>query len=87
MNDRAKTKILARRARFLAAAIAGAGLNVAACSEAQACLSQTNLEDTRPEADASDAADSEPVPCLGVPYDGTVEDTTDATTDAETDGG
>ena len=53
MND-AKKKILARRAQFVAAALAGLG--------ADACHKETA---TKPDATVQEA----PVPCLSVPYD------------------
>jgi len=54
MSDEAKKRILARRAKFVAAAIAGMGVNAAACSEP--CLSPGVPPDT--------GADTAPQPCL-----------------------
>lgn len=64
MSDDAKRAILARRARFLAAAIAGVG--VAACGgETEGPSPQPCLE---PAIDAGDAGDDgAPEPCLGMP--------------------
>lgn len=57
MNDDSKKMILARRARFVAAALAGVGV---ACGKEQAqpqpCLSQVYV-----------APDAEPMPCLSPP--------------------
>jgi hypothetical protein len=58
VNDDAKRKILARRARFVAAAIAGAGISIS-CGKSQPCLSVTHI----PDPDAAPA----PQPCLSEP--------------------
>ena len=73
-KENAKKIILARRARFVAAAIAGV---TAACSggilgSPQPCLDVADDSGARPDAD--------PQPCLGVPYD------PDANRDTGTDG-
>ena len=59
-ND-AKTKILARRARFVAIAVASAGI---AATSAQACGG--NVE-TKSPGTSQDAGDAEPQACLGAP--------------------
>jgi hypothetical protein len=60
--------ILARRAKYVAMALAGAG--IAACSSSQVCLSVTQQQDAGADAaDAGEDADSIPQPCLSPPID------------------
>lgn len=70
-DDRSKDPraiILARRAKYVAMALAGAG--IAACSSTQVCLDIALPEDSGTDAaDAGDAADSIPQPCLSPPID------------------
>jgi hypothetical protein len=62
-NDELKKQILARRAKFVAAALAASGLGVAA-----ACGGEVKLAtDAGGEAGTDAAADSPPQPCLGAP--------------------
>jgi len=63
-----REKILARRAKFIAAAIAGAGAIGCSDDKAQVCL--------EPTIDASaDTKDAAPMPCLDPAIDTGVEDT------------
>lgn len=78
-KDDAKKIVLARRARFVAAAIAGVSV---ACSGGlsttpQPCLDVTDDSGARPDAD--------PQPCLGVPYDPDADRPRDANTDGDVD--
>lgn len=75
----ARDRILARRAKLIAAAITGA--TVAACGS-QVCLSLVD-PDAQPPADA--APDMQPQVCLGVPYDSGVDTGSDAPGDAPKD--
>ncbi len=72
-RDPANKLILSRRARFLAAAMAGVGMNLACSSKAEACLSQIAQEDAKSDGDTDAAGDGAPVPdaCLGVPWEDT----------------
>lgn len=79
-----KDRILARRAKFVAAAIVG----VAGCgSEAQVCLTplyDASTSDTRDGADTRDAADTNPMPCLAPqPEDSAVTDSGSDTKSAD----
>ena len=80
-TDDAKRLILARRAKFVAAAVAGIA---AACGGAETspepCLSQVLNRDAGPDGEVSSdaSADAEPRPCLDLPL-------TDASTDAGDD--
>jgi len=89
MNDDAKKRILARRARFVAAAIAGMGINVAACSEAQACLEPAIPPgDSAASDSALDGSDTKPQPCLDPIVDSGIDssiDAVDAFDDADTE--
>lgn len=89
-----RDKILQRRARFVATAIAASF--TAACSTAQACL-ELAVSDTGDDAfdDTAGDADTGPKPCLtdtGPPDTGVVDsgsgdsDAGDAATDAKEDG-
>ena len=74
-DDESKRIILARRAKFVAAALAG--LNAAMCggettSEPQPCLSV-----------ARDDGGSPPQPCLSAPIDAARPDAADAADDAD----
>ncbi len=60
-EDDAKRAILARRARFVTAALASAGLAAAALS---GCGGETDRDQKKQTSDAGDAA---PLPCLGTP--------------------
>ena len=65
-QDDARSKILARRAAFVAAALAG--LSNACESQAQMCLSYAIPEDATPPDDAdSTDADAKPNVCLSYP--------------------
>ncbi len=87
-----RDRILARRAKFIAAAfvgIAGCSSETSPQAEPQPCLSQqledTGIADTR---DAADAQDTTPMPCLTAPLDTGVEDSSsDATSDSTADTG
>ena len=92
----ARSKILARRARFVAAAFTSAGL-LGCGSQAEACLSAVAIDAgddaTAPEpclgAPLDTGVDTQPQPCLTAPLDtgvgdGALEDTGAA--DAATDG-
>ena len=79
-DDGAKRAILARRARFIAAAVTGAGLSLGACREAgpEVCLSAVPVDEKNkgtgtPPADAGavdsgadtgEGWDAPPMPCL-----------------------
>lgn len=80
-----RDRILARRAKFMAAAFVG----ITGCSDdaspppkAEPCLSvaiDSGVADAR---DAADASDTEPMVCLTSPVDSGFEDTADDATDA-----
>jgi len=86
----AKDRILARRAKFIAAAV----VSVAGCSssatpvteaDAQPCLSQA-IDSGRDTRDATDGGDTEPTVCLSAPLDSSTDDadtTVDDAADAE----
>ena len=81
MGDDPKRLILARRAKFVAAALAGASAVATACSSSsKVCLS---LAPGNPP-DAGDDVVASPQPCLGVraPEDGGPDAESDATDDA-----
>lgn len=59
-NDDAKRLILARRARFVAAALAGVAVACGGSAEPETCLSPVFT----PTDGGKDAADAEPQPCL-----------------------
>lgn len=62
-EDELKRRILGRRARFIAAALASAGIGAApACGTPQVCLFPVDIEDSGADADAD--ADATPQPCL-----------------------
>ena len=65
MSDDAKKLVLARRARFVAAAIAGIGVATAACDSAEpsVCLSPLAPKDAG-VTDADAKSDADPQPCL-----------------------
>jgi len=69
-----KNKILARRAKFIAAAVTSAGL-LGCGSKAEVCLSM--VADTGSDGDASDdtISDTRPQPCLDPVVDTGVTDT------------
>ena len=75
-DDDVKKLVLARRAKFVAAALVG--LSAARCggqtegSNPQPCLSQRcEGEDCSPRPCLKPPVDAQPVPCLGVPYEDT----------------
>lgn len=94
-----RDKILARRARFIAAAVSGMAIVGCSSTQAEACLStvaDTGADDARDDArkdatsdaviDATDA-DTEPMPCLSAPLDTGSADTTTSTDTSTTDTG
>jgi hypothetical protein len=81
VNEDAKRAIFARRARFVAAALAGVA--VAACSDGGTGTPQPCLE---PQLDAGDDGDAEPQVCLAPPLeDSSTPDASDASTDTGAD--
>ncbi len=62
-----KSRILARRAKFMAAALTTLGASAEGCSSAQACLEPAIRYDTG----TTDAADAEPQACLSAPPEDT----------------
>lgn len=76
-DDGARRDILARRARFVAAALASVGL----VTGAVACGGDTKRDGKR-TADAGDAGDAAPEPCLGAPADASPEPCLGVTPDA-----
>lgn len=89
-----RDRILARRAKFVAAALASAG-TIGCSSTASVCLepaidasgTDTNKSDTttRPEACLTPALDTGPEPCLEPPLDsGTADSTVSDTRDPDT---
>ncbi|MGZ3423259.1 MAG: hypothetical protein ACXWUG_10735 [Polyangiales bacterium] len=85
----AKSKILARRARFLAAAAASAG--IVACSSADdgtPTPSDSGGTDTGISTDTGMSTDTGPMPCLTPVEDtGVLDSGTDSTTDSASDTG
>jgi hypothetical protein len=78
VNDAAKKKILARRARFVAAAVASVGMACGKSSEQpHPCLSVEYVPD----------AETPPMPCLSVAYVPPADAGDGAATDAGTDDG
>ena len=79
MGDDPKRLILARRAKFVAAALAGASVAANACSSSKVCLSMiTNPPDASPP--------PSPQPCLTAPNPNPPPDAgDDASDDASTD--
>jgi len=82
-DEQSKRLILARRARFIAAALAGTAASTAACGKAEPCLSQIqNLPDT------GSPDEGVPAPCLTAPAKDAGHDAdadADVTPDAESD--
>lgn len=75
-NDEQKKRILARRAKFVAAALAASGLGAAAACGGDV----TNAGDAGTDA----AADSPPQPCLSPPQgDASVDAPSDSSADAD----
>ena len=84
-DDDAKKRILARRAKFVAAAMAGVAAAAGAatgCDDSKVCLSLANYPP-----DAGDAAaDAQPMPCLTpIQPDASLDSPTDAAGDASVD--
>jgi hypothetical protein len=80
-----RDKILARRARFMAAAMTGMGV-IGCASKSEACLSA--VYDAGPDAlkdsTATDGADTEPQACLSAPFDSGSADAMDSSMDSTT---
>jgi hypothetical protein len=66
-DDRERRLILARRARFVTAALASAGLVVSAPS----CGGETDDKSQHKDGSASGGTGGTPQPCLSAPYGGT----------------
>jgi hypothetical protein len=65
-DDDVKQSILARRARFVAAALASAGI---AALAAQGCGGKSDADGSGVSQDAGSDGDAEPRACLAPPYD------------------
>lgn len=82
-----RDKILARRARFVAAAMTGMGV-IGCASKSEACLSIVATDSGPTDASDTSTTDTkQPEVCLSAPFDsGSSDSAVDSASDATTDG-